>query len=101
MHVWNLSTKQLLAMSRPQPDYVDALTVLTTGWVAYAANGGVLRFWAPHTGRKRSLLAARPTSNLVPSSDGASIIFGTADGKIEVWDAGTGQRHCAMRIPDL
>jgi WD40 repeat protein len=99
VYVWDLTTKQLVAISAPQPEYVDALAVSATGWVVYAGFGKMLRLWNPWTGQQRSWPAARPTSNLILAPDGASIIFGTADGGIEFWDAGTGQRLSAMKTP--
>jgi WD40 repeat protein len=101
VYAWDLATRQLIAMSAPQAEYVDTLAVLTSGWVVYAGFGKVLRLWNPQTGQQRSLPAARPTSNLILSPDGTSIIFGTADGEIESWDARTGQRLNAMKIPGV
>jgi len=58
-----------------------------------------VRFWNPQTGVERSLTGARPTSNLILAPDGTSILFGTADGEIELWDMQPGQRLRAMRVP--
>jgi WD40 repeat protein len=58
-----------------------------------------MQLWNPDTGQRRSLPTARPTSNLGLGPDGASIIFGTADGNIEFWDVRTEQRLRAMKIP--
>ncbi len=99
VYAWDLTTRQLVAISAPQSEYVDTLAVSTTGWVVYAGFGKMLRLWNPPTGRERSFPAARPTSNLILSPDGASIIFGTADGEIEFWDVGTGQRLRAIKVP--
>ena|ERR1700693_6008237 len=55
--------------------------------------------WNPDSGQRRTLPAARPTSNLVLGPDGTSIIFGTADGTIELWDIRTEQRLRAIKIP--
>lgn len=91
VYAWDLATRQLIATSPAQSDYVDTLAVLRGGWIVYAAFGKVARLWNPETGQHRLLPAARPTSNVVAGPDGASIIFGTADGAIESWDAQTGQ----------
>jgi WD40 repeat protein len=99
VYVWDLTTRQLVAISAPQSEYVDTLAVSSTGWVVYAGFGKTLRLWNPQTGQQRSLTAARPTSNLILGPDGTSIIFGTIDGSIEFWDAGTGQRLRVMRVP--
>ena len=99
VYAWDLVTKRLIAKSAPQSAYVDTLAVSTTGWVVYAGFGKVLRLWNPQTGQERSFPAARPTSDLVLGPDGTSIIFGTADGEIESWDAETGQRLSAMKVP--
>ncbi len=99
VYAWDLTTRQLVAMSAPQPEYVDTLAVSTTGWVVYAGFGKMLRLWNPQTGQNRLFPAARPTSNLILGPDGTSIIFGTADGGIEFWDAGTGQRLGAIKVP--
>ena len=99
VYAWDLTTRQLVAISAPQSEYVDTLTVSTTGWVVYAGLGKMLRLWNPQTGQERSFPAARPTSNLILGLDGTSIIFGTADGGIEFWDVGTGQRLSATKVP--
>lgn len=91
VYAWDLATRQLVAKSAPQPEYVDALVVSSNGWIAYAGFGKMLRFWNQQTGQERSFPEARPTSNLIVGSDGASIVFGTADGRIESWNVGTGQ----------
>lgn len=99
VYAWDLTTRQLVSMSPPQSEYVDALAVSSTGWTVYAGFGQGLRLWNPQTGQERSFPAARPTSNLVVGLDGATMIFGTADGGIEFWDVGTGQRLSTMNIP--
>lgn len=99
VYVWDLTTKQLVAISAPQPEYIDTLAVSSTGWVVYAGFGKTLRLWNPQTGVQRSFPAARPTSNLILGPDGASVIFGTAAGEIESWYVESGQRLSAMEIP--
>lgn len=99
VYAWDLTTRQLVAMSAPQSDYVDTLAVSTTGWVVYAGFGKTLRMWNPQTGQERSFPGARPTSNLLLGPDDIAIIFGTADGGIEYWDASTGQRLSTMKVP--
>ena len=86
VYAWNLKTKRRIAVSPPQPAYVDTIAVLTNGWIAFAGFGRDVQLWNPDTGQRRPLAAARPTSNLVPAPDGTSIIFGTAGGTIEYWD---------------
>ena len=99
VYVWDLKKRQLVTVSAPQPDYVDTVTVSSTGWVIFAAFGKMVNLWNPDTGQHRPLTAARPTSNLVLGADGVSIIFGTADGNIEFWDIRTEQRIRARKIP--
>jgi WD40 repeat protein len=99
VYVWDLTTRHLVAISAPQSEYVDTLAVSASGWVVYAGFGRTLRLWNPQTGQQRSLPAAQPTSNLVLGPDSASIIFGTADGRIEYWDSRTGQRLSVITIP--
>jgi WD40 repeat protein len=41
VYVWDLTTKQLIAVSAPQSEYVDTLAVSSTGWVVYAGFGSV------------------------------------------------------------
>ncbi len=101
VYAWDLKTKQRIAVSPPQPTYVDTIAVSTNGWVIFAGFGRDMQLWNPDTGQRRSLPPARPTSNLVLGPDGTSIIFGTADGTLEYWDIGTGQRLRSMRIPGL
>jgi WD40 repeat protein len=104
VYAWDLKTKQRIAVSRPQPApaaYVDTIAVSTSGWVIFAGFGRDVQLWNPDTGQRRSLPAARPTSNLVLGPDGTSIIFGTAHGTIEFWDLGTEQRLRSMGIPGL
>jgi WD40 repeat protein len=85
VYVWDLTTRQLVAISAPQPEYIDTLAVSSAGWVVYAGFGKTLRLWNPQTGLQRSFPAARPMSNLILGPDGASVIFGTAAGGIESW----------------
>jgi WD40 repeat protein len=99
VYAWDLTTTQLVAVSAAQSEYVDTLAVSATGWVVYAGFGKMLRLWNPQTAQERSFPAARPTSNLIIGQDGKSIIFGTADGGIESWDVGTGQRLSATKVP--
>ena len=99
VYCWDLTTRQLIAMSPAHAEYVNTIAVSSTGLVAYAGFGGIVRLWNPRCGEERSLSAARPTSNLVLGPDDASIVFGTADGAIEYWDTRGGQRLRAMRLP--
>lgn len=82
VYCWDLTTRQLIAMSPAHPEYVNTIAVSSTGLVAYAGFGGTVRLWNPRTGQERSLTAAHPTSNLVLASDGDTIMFGTADGEL-------------------
>jgi WD40 repeat protein len=99
VYAWDLKTRRRISVSPPQPAYVDALAVSTNGWVFFAGFGRDLQLWNPDTGGRRSLPAARPTSNLVLGPDGTSIIFGTADGTIEYWDLRREHRLRSMRTP--
>lgn len=99
VYVWNLSKRQLVAISPPQSAYVDTLAVSTAGWVTFAGFGSNVELWNPDTGQRRSWAAARPTSNIVLGPGGTSIIFGTANGEIEFWDITTGHRNRALKIP--
>ncbi len=99
VYAWDLHTKQRIAVSPPQPTYVDTLGVSPTGWVIFAGFGKQVQLWNPATGHHRTLPAAHPTSNLVPSPDGAAILFGTAGGAVESWDLKTEQRLSATKIP--
>ena len=91
VYIWDLTTKQLVAISPAQSDYVDTLAVSAAGWVVYASFGKALRLWNPQTGQQRSLPTALPTSNLILGPDGTSVIFGTAEGGIEYWDTRPGE----------
>jgi WD40 repeat protein len=99
VYAWDLKNRQLVASSPPQPAYVDTLAVSSTGWVIFAGFGKSVELWNPDTGQRRFLPAARPTSNIVLSPDGASILFGTAGGVIEFWDIRTEQRIHQIKIP--
>jgi WD40 repeat protein len=99
VYVWDLRKTQLLAVSPPQPAYVDTLAVSPNGWVIFAGFGKEVQLWNPDTGQRRSLPASQPASNLVLGPDGDSIIFGTANGTIEFWDVSAEQRLRAMKIP--
>jgi WD40 repeat protein len=82
VYCWDLTTRQLSAMSPPHAEYVNTIVVLSTGLVAYAGFGGTVRLWNPRTGQEQSPTPAHPTSNLVLGPDGTSIVFGTSDGKL-------------------
>jgi len=99
VYAWDAETRQRIAVSPPQPAYVDTLAVSTDGWVVFAGFGKEVQLWNPGTGKRRSLAAARPTSNLVLGPDGTSIVFGTADGTIESWNVTTEQRLRSVTIP--
>ena len=100
VYAWDLKTRQRISASPAQPSYVDTLVISGNGWAIFAGFGKDMQFWNPDTGQRRSLPAARPTSNLVLGPDGASIIFGTADGNIEFWDLRTEQCVRAMKVPE-
>ena len=87
VHVWDLATGRPLALSPPQPDYVETIALTASGAVAYAASGRALRLWNPATGELRQQPAARPTSNVAPVAGGRLLCFGTAEGRVECWDA--------------
>jgi WD40 repeat protein len=99
VYVWDLTSRKLVAISPPQSDYVDTLTVSKTGWVIFAGFGGSVEIWNPDTGQHRALTRARPTSNLVLGGDGESIIFGTANDAVEFWGVKTEKRIRSMKVP--
>lgn len=99
VYVWNLTKRDLIALSPPQPDYVDTLTVSNTGWVIFAAFGKSVKLWNPDNGQHHVLNRARPTSNLVLGGGGESIIFGTATGDVEFWDINTGKCIRSIKVP--
>jgi WD40 repeat protein len=82
VYCWDLTTRQLIAMSPAHAEYVNTIAVPSSGLVAYAGFGGTVRLWNPRTGQESSPTAAHPTSNLVLGPDGATIVFGTADGEL-------------------
>ena len=81
VYCWDLTTRQLIAMSPAHAEYVNMIAISSMGLVAYAGFGGPVRLWNPRSGEERSLTAAHPTSNLALGPNGASIMFGTADGE--------------------
>jgi WD40 repeat protein len=99
VYAWDLKDRHFVARSAAQPAYVDTLAVSSAGWAVFAGFGNTVQLWNPATGQRRALPAARPTSNLVVGTDGATIIFGTADGEIEVWDIRTKRRTWAKKVP--
>jgi WD40 repeat protein len=101
VYVWDLPGRRLAAVSEPQQEYVDALATTSTGWLAYCASGRVLRLWNPASGQYRSVAGANPTSNLILSPDGTSILFGTAAGTVESWNLTTGQRLSSRQLPEF
>jgi hypothetical protein len=58
----------------------------TSGWVAYAAEGGPVHLWHPSTGAIRIVQAARTTSNLVFDESRYRTALGTESGQVEFWD---------------
>jgi WD40 repeat protein len=101
VYAWDLKTKRRIAVSPPQPAYVDTMAVSTNGWIILAGFGRDVQLWNPDGGQRRSLPAARPTGNLLLGPDGTSIIFGTADGTIDYWDLTTERRIRSMKIPGM
>ena len=67
----------------------------------FAGFGEEIQLWNPQTGERRLLPGARPTSNLALSPDGATVLFGTADGAVARWDLATGQRPERSRKDDI
>lgn len=101
VYSWDVRSGKRLAVSPAQRDYVDTLAVSASGWVVFAGFGTSVQLWNPKTGERRSLVSALPTSNLVLTPDGASIIFGTANGTIETWSLIMEKRVRAMGVPGL
>ena len=100
VYAWDLSTKHLAVISPAQSAYVDTLAESeSTGWVIFAGLGNEVGLWNPVTGRRRIVRGARPTSNVVLSADGSTLLFGTSQGDVEFWDLRTAQRMRAIRIP--
>jgi WD40 repeat protein len=99
VYQWDLATRQPIAMSPAHAEYVNTIAVLSTGLVAHAGFGKSVWLWNPQTGEERAVAGAAPTSNLIAGADGGSLLFGTADGQIEVWDAHEGRRLRAMHVP--
>jgi WD40 repeat protein len=97
VYVWDLKTRQRVAVSPAQQEYVDILAVTKDGWVMYAGFGHTVNLWNPATGERRSWSAARPTSNLVLSRGGASVLFGTAEGTVETWNVTNGQQLRSLK----
>lgn len=100
VYVWDLPGRRLAAVSEPQTEYVDAVSMTSAGWIVYTASGKTLRLWNPATGKYRILEGAHPTSNVIPSPDGTTVLFGTATATIESWNLDTGQRLAVTQIPD-
>ena len=50
VYCWDLTTRQLTAMSPAHAEYVNTIVVSSTGLVAYAGFGGTVRLWNPRTG---------------------------------------------------
>jgi serine/threonine-protein kinase len=95
---WDWKKRRLLDAVQSLPvGNVDTLTVSQAGSVIFA--GRMVARWT-ETGQILLWSAARPTSNLVLSPDGASLIFGTANGEIEFWDMGTARLIRTMKIPE-
>ena len=101
VYAWDLVTRQLLGTSPAHSEYVDTIALLmSTDWIAYGGFGKIVRLWNPRTGEDRSVPAARPTSNLLPGQDGASVIFGTGAGVVEFWDVREGKLLRALMLPE-
>lgn len=87
VYEWNMATRKLLATSPPQSGYVFTIAVLgTSGWVAFAAEGGPVHLWHPGTGVNRIVSAARTTSNIVFDGSRGRTALGTESGRVEFWD---------------
>jgi WD40 repeat protein len=64
VYAWDLKTKRRIALSPPQPAYVDTLAVATNGWVIFAGFGRDMQLWNPDIGQRRSLPRARGQNNV-------------------------------------
>jgi WD40 repeat protein len=88
VYAWDLNRYQLVTRSRAQAEYVRSIATIRMGTyqVAYAGSGTQVTLWNPKSGEERELPLLKPTSNLCVLSDGRSLLFGTVDGGIEIWD---------------
>lgn len=87
VYQWKLGSHELLSKSAPLSEYVMTIAVLgTSGWIAYAAQPGVVHLWHPKTGATRVVRTARSASNIVFDRMRGLAGFGTESGAIEFWD---------------
>jgi WD40 repeat protein len=77
---------------------INLLAFGSNGLLAATGQGGMVRVWDVHTGRRRLLLTTlRPGEEdinqihgLAFSPDGQFLAAGCSDGQVRLWDAGTG-----------
>jgi WD40 repeat protein len=87
VYAWNLKHFRLAKRSPQQPDYVDTIALLPAiNAIAYCGYGKRLRLWSADLPSRELALDVSPWSNLAALADGASILFGTAEGEVELWD---------------
>jgi WD40 repeat protein len=98
---WDWNTRRLKGGARatvPLVGNVDTLTVSPAGWVIFA--GTIVSMWSPGARGVVSWPESRPTSNLVLSPDGRSLLFGKSNGQIEFWDLAKSRPIRRIQFPE-
>lgn len=98
IRAWSLLDFRQTASSPRTPDWVETMAVRPgTDWIAYAQRGRSVRWWNRSTGERRDWAAVRTESTLAFTSLGR-LLTGTADGRVEEWNADSGERTREWRL---
>lgn len=84
VYAWDLSSMQMAGRSPAETAYVDTIAAMDDGSIVYGWRGGSVRMWNPETGDQRLLTSMHPSSNVIQIPNSDSIMYGTAEGTVEV-----------------
>jgi len=90
--IWSWNWKELRFYRGVRaPGFMDVVTMATDGSGTTYFGGSSVEILRPRDKIAVSWEGPKPSSNIVVSPDGASLIFGTARGEVEFWDVRTGR----------
>ncbi len=93
---------RLIRKSPALSGYVRSIAVLgTSGWMAYAGQGGPVHLWNPETGESRVVRPAWTTSNLVFDPASGQTALGTSSGNVEFWDLRAARLVRKISLPNV
>ena len=92
IRAWSMNDYKPTASSPRTPGWVETMALRPgTEWIAYAQRGKHVRWWDRATNQRREWPHVRTESTLAFTPAGR-LLTGTADGRVQEWDAASGER---------